>query len=70
MEIMIGDFTSWKKFSEYIEAKYLPLIKELYENKALSLEQKYVLDYLHDDLVSIVNNSEELDKRMNIKKEK
>lgn len=69
MEIMIGDFTSWKDFSEYTETHYLSLLEELYENKALSPEQKYVLDYLYDDLVSIVNNSEELDKRMKIKKE-
>lgn len=69
MKIMIGDFTSWKNFSEYIEAKYLPLLDELQEIKSLSPEQKDILYYLHDDLVSIVNNSEELDKSMNIKKE-
>lgn len=67
--MMIGDVESWQSFAAYAEIHYLPLIYELAENKSFSPEQRNKLYYLHDDLTSIVNNAEEFDNRMNMKKE-
>lgn len=47
----------------------LPLIYELAENNSFSPEQRDKLYFLHEDLTGIVNNAEELDRRMNKKKE-
>ena len=63
------DFESWESFAAYAEKHYLPLIYELADNNSFSPEQRDKLYFLHEDLTGIVNNAEELDRRMNKKKE-
>lgn len=70
-KLIFGDFTSWKAFSEYAEIHYLPLLDRLTGEKSpLSPEEKYVLDYLHEDLTAIVNNANEFDSKFEVKGEK
>ncbi len=68
-KLVVGKFFSWRAFAEYAENYYLGLLDELSENKSFSAEQRDTLYLLHNDLVSIINNAEELDRRLGIKGE-
>lgn len=63
-KLIVGNFFSWRSFAEYAERHYLGLLDELSKNESFSADQRDTLCFLHDDLVSIINNAEELDRKM------
>lgn len=51
------NFDDWDSFKSYAVAHYLPLLDSLGENHNLTPKERKLVNFLHDDLKSLINNS-------------